>query len=82
MPSELATMGRRSRIWPKGHPLEPVIHQVTGLSYVPAPVGQGEQVALHIVSQRTTLWRNCRLTEWPALLTDATGIVSPSTASP
>lgn len=54
-----------------------VIRQTPGLSYVEEPVYEGETLTLIMVASRTTLGRDCRLTEWAPLFTDAGGIKIP-----
>lgn len=54
-----------------------VIRQTPGLSYVEEPVHQGDHVILYMVAERTTLGRDCRLTDWTPLFTDELNITLP-----
>lgn len=54
-----------------------VIRQTPGLSYIEEPVWQGQSVTLIMVAERTTLGRDCRLTDWSPLFTDGSGITMP-----
>ncbi|MEI4485587.1 hypothetical protein V8J36_05250 [Frigidibacter sp. MR17.14] len=54
-----------------------VIRQKAGLSYVEEPVHVGETVTLILVMERTKLGRDCRLTDWVPLFTDASNIPTP-----
>lgn len=51
-----------------------VIRQSPGQSYVTEPVGQGEDVTLNLVAQRTALGERCKLVASQSLFTDARGV--------
>ena len=51
-----------------------VIRQPAGLSYVEEPVTRGDRVILWLTVARTKLGKNCRLTEWTPLFTDAQNV--------
>lgn len=54
-----------------------VMRQIPNLSYVVEPVYQGEPVTMIMVAERTTLGRDCRLSEWVPLFSDDRGIIIP-----
>ena len=54
-----------------------VIRQPEGLSYIKEPVSVGENVVMIMVAERTTLGRDCRLTEWIPIFTDERNIPTP-----
>jgi len=51
-----------------------VIRQSPGQSYVTEPVGQGEDVTLNLVVQRTALGERCKLMASQSLFTDSRGV--------
>lgn len=58
-----------------------VMRQIPNLSYVVEPVYQGEPVTMIMVAERTTLGRDCRLSEWVPLFSDDRGIIIPGASA-